>query len=458
MVLFAMFRRDVPGFQLVDDLRQSGLPLEWLPGGITYQVGVDGFAIVLFLLTALLTPLVLLFSWGSVRHRVREFVAMLLVLETGVLGVFAAMDLFLFYVFWELTLIPMVLLIGVWGGAGRIYASMKFVLYTLAGSALMLVAIVALVQQTGSLTFRLVDVLAHPALARDAQVLLFAAFALAFAVKVPLFPFHTWLPDAHVEAPTAASVILAGVLLKMGTYGFVRFAMPLFPEAAYLAAQAIMVLAIAGIWYGAWVAFAQDDVKSLVAYTSVSHMGLVMVGLFAMNSIGLAGGVLQMMSHGLTTGALFLMVGFLYDRAHTRRIASFGGLWKQMPVFSAFLVLLSLASIGLPGLSGFVGEWLALAGAFRANPWYGALAAFGMVLGAATMLWMLQRMLFGPPGEAVGALDDLSRREVVILVPLTVLIVWIGVYPETFLGPVNATAVHWITLVGRGAFVLAGGG
>ncbi len=457
VVLFALFQGAVPGFQFVDDLGRAGTPTEWLPGGITYQVGVDGIAIVLFLLTALISFLVLIFSWGSVGRRVREYVVLLLLLETGVLGVFCAMDLFLFYVFWELTLVPMLLLIGVWGGAGRIYASMKFALYTLAGSALMLVAIVALVHLTGSATYRLLDVFAQPPLARQTQMLLFGAFALAFAVKVPLFPFHTWLPDAHVEAPTGASVMLAALLLKMGTYGFVRFAMPLFPEAANLAVPAIMTLAIVGIWYGAWVAFAQEDVKSLVAYSSVSHMGVVMAGVFAMNSIGLGGGVLQMVNHGLTTGALFLMVGMLYDRAHTRTISAFGGVWRQMPVFSAFFLLVALASIGLPGLNGFVGEWLSLAGAYRANPWYGALAAFGMILGAAYVLWMLQRVLFGPTGEVVEGLVDLTPREVAVLLPLAILIIWIGVHPATFLGPINTTSEHWITLVGRGAWVVSGG-
>jgi NADH-quinone oxidoreductase subunit M len=359
-------------------------------------------------------------------------------------------------VFWELTLLPMVLLIGVWGGRRRVYASVKFLLFTLLGSALMLVAIVALVHAANSATFRLVDVLAQPPLERPIQLWLFAAFALAFAVKVPIVPLHTWLPDAHVEAPTGASVLLAGVLLKLGTYGFVRLGLPLFPEAAHLAAPLFVGLGIAGIWYGAWLAFAQSDVKKLVAYSSVSHMGLVVAAVFAANSIGLAGGVLQMVTHGVTTGALFLLVGVLYDRAHTRELADFGGVWRKMPIFSAVLMLMALASIGLPGLGGFVAEWLSLAGAFRANPWYGALAAFGMVLGAAYMLWMLQRLLFGAVGEAAEKLHDISGRELAALLPLVVLIVWLGVHPRTFLAPIDAAATQWSTLVARAGWVASG--
>jgi NADH-quinone oxidoreductase subunit M len=445
------FERGVPGFQFTD--RPAG---EWLPGGITYQVGVDGIGIVLLGLTGLLTLIALAFSWGSVRVRTKEFVILLLVLETGLLGVFAAMDLFLFYVFWELVLIPMALLVGVWGGAGRVYASLKFVLYTLAGSALMLVGIVVLKHLSGSATFALTEILAQPPVDLQAQWLLFGAFVLAFAVKVPLFPFHTWLPDAHVEAPTAGSIVLAGVLLKMGTYGFLRLAMPLFPEAAVDAAPWMMGAALVGIWYGAWVAFAQSDVKSLVAYSSVGHMGLVVLGLFAVNAIGVDGAVMQMLSHGLTTGALFLLVGILYDRAHTRQIASFGGLWRQMPVYSALFVLVALASIGLPGLSGFVGEWLVLAGAFRAEPVLGALAAFGMVLGAAYMLWMIQRVFFGPAGPSSEGLTDITAREALLVLPLAILIVWIGVNPEPFLGLINDTTEHWVTLIARGALPVAG--
>jgi NADH-quinone oxidoreductase subunit M len=442
-------------FQFVDPPRQ---PLAWLPGGITYQVGVDGLSIGLFWLTALLSFLALLYSWSSVRHRPREYVALMLVLETGLLGVFCALDLFLFYIFWEVVLIPMALLIAIWGGAGRLYASLKFVIYTMAGSALMLVAIVAVGVISGAGTTNLLELLPAAAvrLAPSTQAVLFLALAIAFAVKVPLFPFHTWLPDAHVEAPTAGSVILAGVLLKMGTYGFVRLAMPLFPAVATQAVPWIMALAIIGIWYGAWVAFAQKDAKSLVAYSSVSHLGIVMVGLFALNAQGMAGGTLQMLNHGISTGALFLLVGMLYERAHSRDIADFGGLWAQMPRFSGLFLVVLFASVALPGTNGFVGEWLALLGAFRSQMIYGALAAFGVVLGAAYLLWLYQRVFFGPPEAPEAELPDLTAREVLVLAPLVVLIFWIGIYPETFLGPIAQSSQAWVTLINAAGHVLAG--
>ncbi len=445
--------RSKAAFQMADP--PDG-PLEWLPGGITYQVAVDGISVVLVFLTALLVFVALMYSWSSVRTRVREYVVLLLVLETGLLGVFAALDLFLFYVFWEAVLIPMYLLIGIWGGKDRIYATVKFVLFTMVGSALMLVAIVALGVLSGSATFHLFDILQAPVLPERMQVVLFAAFALAFAVKVPLFPLHTWLPDAHVQAPAAGSVILAGVLLKMGGYGFVRFAMPLFPEAALAAAPWVMALAIVGVWYGAWVAFAQEDIKSLVAYSSVSHMGIVMVGLFALNAQGMSGGVLQMVNHGLSTGALFLLVGMLYDRARTRRIAAFGGLWTSMPRFAALFMIVMLSSIGLPGTNGFVGEWLSVLGAFGSGMLYGVLAAFGVVLGAAYMLRLYQRVFFGPVSEVSSELTDLTGREVLALLPLVVLIFWIGLYPETFLRPIADTSQAWLTLIDTVGAVAAG--
>jgi len=444
-----------PAFQFVDP---AARPAAWLPGGITYQVGVDGISVVLVFLTALLSLVALLFSWTHVRRRVREYVALMLLLETGMLGVFVAMDLFLFYVFWEASLIPMVLLIGIWGGGGRVYAAVKFLLYTLAGSALMLVAIIAAKLMVGSPTFHLLDLLraGTAALPPPAQLLLFAAFALAFAVKVPLFPLHTWLPDAHVEAPTAGSVLLAGVLLKLGTYGFVRFAMPLFPGAAAAAAPVLVALAVVGVWYGAWVAFAQTDVKSLVAYSSVSHMGLVVLGLFAFNAQGMAGASLAMVNHGLSTGALFLLVGTLYERTHSRRIADFGGLWATMPRFSVVFLVVMFSSIGLPGTNGFVGEWLSLLGAFRANVLAGALATFGVVLGAAYMLWLYQRMFFGPPaGKSVEA-RDIGGLELVALAPLVVLIVWIGVYPATFLAPMDGAGQAWLVLIDAAMGAVAG--
>ncbi len=439
------------GFQFADPPDGGA---RWLPGGITYQVAVDGFSVVLVALTALLVFLALIFSFGSITLRVREYVALMLVLETGALGVFVALDLFLFFVFWEATLVPMFLLIGIWGGGGKVYASFKFALYTLVGSALMLVAIVAMTHLSGSRSFHYFDLLAAVPVAGFAPGLamaFFVAFALAFAVKVPLFPLHTWLPFAHVEAPTAGSVILAGVLLKMGTYGFVRFAIPLFPDAARTAVPWAMGLAIAGIIYGSLVAFAQHDIKRLVAYSSVSHLGIVMVGVFAMNVEGWSGGVLQMVNHGLTTGALFLLVGMLYDRAHTREIAAFGGLWVHMPRFSAIFLVVMFASIGLPGTNGFVGEWLSLLGAFQVGAVYGVLAALGVVLGAAYMLWMYQRVFFGPAGEMSAGMRDLDGRELVVLAPILVLIFWIGIAPSFFLEPIEVAGSAWIDLVAGAA-------
>ncbi len=421
--------------------------LTWLPGGITFQLGVDGISLMLVVLTTLLSFIALLFSSQHVRERVREYVALMLLLETGMLGVFAAMDLFLFYVFWEASLIPMYLLIGIWGGQRRIYATLKFIIYTMAGSALMLVAIVALKFLSGAQTFHLFDLLNTAPLATGTQLLLFAAFALAFAVKVPLFPFHTWLPDAHVEAPTAGSVILAGVLLKLGGYGLLRFALPLFPSAAAAAVPVFFALAVIGVWYGAWVAFAQTDIKKLVAYSSVSHMGIVVAGLFALNAQGLAGGTLQMINHGLSTGALFLLVGMLYERSHSRAIADYGGLWKTMPRYSAIFLIVTFSSIGLPGTNGFVGEWLSILGTFRANMLAGILVTFGVVLGAAYMLWLYQRVFFGPTSPLSEKMTDLTAVEVLTLAPLVLLIFWIGIYPDTFLGPIQEATTAWAKLI-----------
>jgi NADH-quinone oxidoreductase subunit M len=446
VVLFASYDADWlaaggASFQFADP---AGEPLTWLPGGITYQVGLDGISVTLFFLTALLSLLAMLFSWSVVRYRVREYVALLLVLETGLLGVFAALDLFLFFVFWEIVLIPMFFLIGIWGGSGRIYATVKFVLFTMTGSALMLVAIIVTARLSGAETFHLFDVLAGSDLTEKAQTALFAAMVLAFAIKIPLFPLHTWLPDAHVEAPAAGSVLLAGVLLKMGAYGYLRLAWPLYPDAAAAAIPVLAALAVIGVWYGAWVAYAQDDVKSLVAYSSVSHMGVVVVGLLAMNVQGMSGGVLQMINHGLTTGALFLLVGMLYARAHTRQISSFGGLWSTMPRFSVVFLVVTLASIGLPGLNGFVGEWLSLLGAFRSNMLVGALATFGVVLCAVYMLWMYQRLFFGEPSELSLRMPDLTARELAVLAPLLGLMFWIGLAPMTFLYPIERTSQAWL--------------
>src|SRR5687768_2776760 len=361
---------------------------DWVPGlGISYQVGVDGISLLLVLLTTFLMPLIFIYTAASVTVRVKEFVVIMLVLETAMLGTFLALDLFLFYVFWELMLVPMYFLIGVWGGARRIYAAVKFFLYTMAGSVLMLLAIMTLYFRSGDgpglsgKTFDLLTIMSEPVPA-DLQPWLFAAFALAFAIKVPMFPFHTWLPDAHVEAPTAGSVILAAILLKMGTYGFLRFCLPLFPDASIEFGPLIFGLAVLGIVYGAWVSTVQPDLKKLVAYSSVSHLGFVMLGLFTLNQQGMVGGVIQMINHGLSTGALFLMVGMIYERRHTRLIADFGGLWKVVPAFSALFLVVVLSSLGLPGLNGFVGEFLVLVGAFQVSPWLAAVATTGIIFAA----------------------------------------------------------------------------
>lgn len=428
--LFLNFDASTADFQFVERL-------PWIPDfGIHYYVGVDGISLFLVLLTTFLTPIVLLGAW-DVHNRVKEYLFFFLVLETGMIGALVALDLFLFYVFWEVMLIPMYFLIGVWGGARRIYAAIKFLLYTMVGSLLMLVAILYLAYlhnaQHGSITFDLLQ-LHNLKISAQAQLWLFAAFALSFAIKVPLFPFHTWLPDAHVEAPTGGSVILAGVLLKMGTYGFLRFALPLFPEAAHAAVPTIMALSVIGIIYGALVAMVQPDLKKLVAYSSVSHLGFVMLGMFAFNAQGVTGSIYQMLNHGISTGALFLLVGVIYERRHTRLISEYGGLWKQTPLYASIFLITMLSSIGLPGLNGFIGEFLILLGAFKANVWAGAFAVSGVVLGAVYMLWMYQRVIFGPlKNEANKKLTDLSFREVAIFVPLLALMFFMGLYPQPFL-------------------------
>ena len=410
----------------------------WLPEyGIVYNVGLDGMSLLLFMLTTFLGPIVVLCSWSGIKEGVKGFHISLLLLQTAMLGAFVALNLFLFYIFWEAMLIPMYFIIGIWGGPRRIYAAVKFFLYTLMGSLLMLVAILYIyVQhhaQFGFYSFNLYD-LYNVALPLGTEKLLFLAFGLSFAIKVPMFPFHTWLPDAHVEAPTAGSVILAGVLLKMGTYGFLRFSMPLFPEAAQYFYPLIAVLAVIGIIYGALVAMVQPDLKKLVAYSSVSHLGFVMLGLCVLDFQGVEGSVLQMVNHGLSTGALFIMVGMLYERRHTRMIADFGGVAKSMPVYAVLFMIITLSSIGLPGLNGFVGEFLILLGAFHKNVTFTVLAASGVILAAIYMLWMFKRVLFGPlEKEENKTLTDLNGREIATLVPIIILVIWIGIYPQTFL-------------------------
>ena len=443
--LWWRFDPNAPGWQFAESK-------PWLPFlGASYALGVDGISVLLVLLTTLISCLAILGAWGAVENRAREFFALLLALEAGMLGTFLARDLLLFYVFWEAMLVPMYLLIGVWGGARRKYAAIKFFLYTMAGSVLMLVAILWLYfhqkSTMGISSFSLDSLYAMP-LTGAQQTWLFLAFAVAFAIKVPMFPFHTWLPDAHVEAPTAGSVILAAVLLKMGTYGFLRFAMPLFPVASAHFAPWIASLAIIGIIYGALVAMVQPDLKKLVAYSSVSHLGFCMLGLYAMNAQGLAGAMLQMLNHGVSTGALFLLVGVIYERRHTRLISDFGGLWKPLPVFSVVFLVVMLSSIGLPGLNGFVGEFLVLLGAFRANHAWAFLAATGVILSAVYMLWMFQRVVFGPVTHSENsAMRDLSVRERLVFAPLLILIVWMGVTPQPFLDRMQPALDRTMALV-----------
>jgi len=441
--LFFNFDSKTAAMQFVEDWW-------WIQSyGISYKLGIDGISLLLVLLTTFLTILCILCSWTAITFRVKEFMISFLFLETGMIGALVSLDLILFYVFWEVMLIPMYLLIGVWGDPKRrIYAAIKFFLFTMAGSVLMLVAILALYflnqRTTGVSTFDVLE-LYKAGLPVGTQYWLFGAFALAFAIKVPMFPFHTWLPDAHTEAPTAGSVILAGVLLKMGTYGFIRFAIPLFPNAAFDLLPLVSILALIGIIYGALVSMMQPDLKRLVAFSSVSHLGYVMLGMFAFNMQGIQGSIYQMLNHGISTGSLFLIVGMVYERRHTRLIADFGGLSKVMPIYAVFFMIVTLSSIGLPGTNGFVGEFLILLGAFQSNVVYGVLAATGVILGAAYMLWMFQRVMFGkitrPENEK---LKDLNAREITILVPMVILIFVMGIYPKLFLSKMDASVEKFI--------------
>jgi len=424
------------GFPLVRDAK-----MPWIAGfGISYELAMDGISMPLVLLGIFLVPIVILGSWKGIGEHWPAYGASLLLLTTGVLGALLAYDLFLFYIFWEVMLIPMYLLIGIWGGERRIYAAVKFFLYTMAGSLLMLVAILWMAWtfrglNGGVWSFAYEDLLRLD-LPVNQQLWLFAAFALTFAIKVPMFPFHTWLPDAHVEAPTGAAVILAGIMLKLGTYGFLRFAMPLFPHASEAAQPLLLTLAVIGILYGALVAWVQTDMKKLVAYSSIAHLGFVMLGLVAFDLLAWQGALLQMVNHGLSTGALFLLVGMLYDRRHTKKFEEFGGLAKVMPVFAFFLVFATLASVGLPSLNGFVGEFLILTGSYRTLGWPVAVATFGVVLAAVYLLKMVQLTIWGPiTKEENRGLSDLSLREIAALVPLCILMLWIGVAPNSFLQP-----------------------
>jgi NADH-quinone oxidoreductase subunit M len=440
LVLLANFVSNTSQMQFVEQY-------DWLPQfGISYHVGVDGLSFWLVMLTTFLMLIAIPASFNEINNRVKEYFIFFFILEAAMLGVFVALDVFLFYIFWEFSLIPMALLIGIWGHERRIYAAIKFVLFTMSGSLLMLVAIIVLYFSSGAQSFDLLQLQKHITPAA-LQPWLFAAFGLAFAIKVPMFPLHTWLPDAHVQAPTAGSIILAGVLLKLGAYGFLRYSLTLFPDAARQFAPFLIVLAIIGIIYGAMVAAVQKDLKSLVAYSSVSHMGFIMLGLFVFNQQALSGAILQMVNHGLSTGALFLLVGLLYERRHTRLIAEFGGLQKVIPVFAFFLLLVMFSSMGLPGLNGFVGEFLILLGAWAANPAYTVFAAVGVILAAIYLLWAYQRAMQGPVTNAGNRqLPDLNRRELLLVLALVVLIVLIGVAPSYLLNPMQASITNLLAL------------
>jgi NADH-quinone oxidoreductase subunit M len=456
--VLSMFNASNPDLQLVANY-------SWITVAgwdIHYSLGVDGLSILLLLLTTFITPISILSTWTAVEERVKEFMIFFLLLEAGMIGVFLAQDLFLFYIFWEFTLVPMYFLIGIWGGPRRIYAAIKFFLYTMAGSILMLLAILWLGINQG--TFSVPDLLAKGGIPANIQMWLFIAFAAAFAIKVPMWPLHSWLPDAHVEAPTAGSVILAGVLLKMGTYGFLRFNLPLFPQATIKAAPYIGALAVIGIIYGAIVSYYQQDIKKLVAYSSVSHLGFVMLGLFALNAQGIEGGILQMINHGISTGALFLLVGVVYEQTHTRDFSVYGGLWKIMPIYGTVMLIVSLSSMGLPGLNGFVGEFTILLGAWGAgmqggsygSVLYAGISAVGVILAAIYILYMFQKIFMGPEGSIVEevkkhghALRDLNWREIATIVPLLIFIIWIGLYPKPFfdlMGPAVAKLVSALAI------------
>lgn len=439
--LWWLFDPSNPGMQFVEKY-------SWIPSlGIEYHLGIDGISLLLVLLSTFLSVICIAASW-SVEKRIKEYMFFFLALETGMIGALTSLDVFLFYIFWEAMLIPMYFLIGVWGGKERVYAAVKFFIFTMVGSLLMLVAIIALyflnIEAGNEATFSILE-LYKLHLAPNVQFWMFAAFCLAFAIKVPMFPVHTWLPDAHTQAPTAGSVILAGVLLKMGTYGFLRFAMPLFPNAVVEFTPFMMTLAVIGIIYGALVAMVQKDVKKLVAYSSVSHLGYVMLGIFALNPQGVVGGLYQSLNHGISTGALFLLVGVIYERRHTRMIEDFGGLAKSMPFYAAIFMVITMSSIGLPGLNGFVGEFLIMLGAFMTNKLAAIFAASGVILAAGYMLWMYRRVFFGElDKEENKNLQDLTKLEWAYLLPMVVFAFWMGIYPGSFTGKMDATVNQWL--------------
>ncbi len=447
------FDRNNPNLQFVDRFA-------WIPNwGISYYVGVDGISILMVLLTSFIMLLAIISSWSAIKEQVKLYYMFMLMMQIGMTGVFLAQDLFLFYIFWEFTLIPMYFMIGIWGGQNRVYAAIKFFLYTMAGSLLMLLAI--LYMGGTAKTFALPELIAMRDSFAGVQGVLFIAFAIAFAIKVPLFPFHSWLPDAHTEAPTAGSVILAGVLLKMGTYGFIRFNLPLFPQASFDYAPVIVVLAIIGIIYGAMVAFAQKDIKKIVAYSSISHLGFVMLGIFALNPAGVEGAILQGFNHGISSGALFFIVGILYEQRHTREIKEYGGVWRAMPIFTALTLIVLLSSMGLPGLNGFVGEFTILLGSMGAasltNAWiYTAFATTGVILAAVYLLWMFQRVFMGPlTNEANKKLRDIGKRDLLVMLAFLVFIFWIGIAPSPFFDLMDSTVVGLLNNMSEAVMVVA---
>ncbi|MFO7661448.1 MAG: NADH-quinone oxidoreductase subunit M [Chloroflexota bacterium] len=454
LLILVRFNPNDPGLQMVDRFN-------WIPSwGIQYFLAVDGLSILMVLLTSFISMIAIASSWNAIETQLKQFYIFMLLLQIGMMGVFLAQDLFLFYIFWEFTLVPMYFLIGIWGGERRVYASIKFFLYTMAGSLLMLLAILFMGITNG--TFALPDLIAGRSAFAGAQNLLFIGFFLAFAIKVPIFPFHSWLPDAHTEAPTAGSIILAGVLLKMGTYGLIRFNLPLFPEASYEFAPFIAVLAIIGIIYGAIVSFAQKDVKKLVAYSSISHLGFVTLGIFALNNAGIQGALLQGVNHGLSTGALFLLVGILYEQTHTRDMAAYGGVWKIMPVFSVLSLIIVLSSMGLPGLNGFVGEFTILLGSMGAEsltprPWiYTAFATSGVILAAVYLLWMFQRVFMGPAvTEKVKSLREINRGELALMLSFLVFIFWIGIAPSAYFYLMDDTVNELVINISSALLALA---